>query len=91
VPTGNLEIDYSGGTYVNEALNKIAEAAGVEWWMEGMTINISHAEHVAYGDDVNGIELGYNNGLFLVNPPYLAGKGGDQGFLIRSLKWRENL
>jgi hypothetical protein len=63
VPTGNLEIDYSGGTYVNEALNKIAEAAGVEWWMEGMTVNISRAEHVAYGDDVIGIELGYNNGL----------------------------
>jgi hypothetical protein len=61
--TGNLDIDYSGGAYCNEALNKIAEAAGVEWWMEGMTINLTKAEHTAYGDDVIGIELGYGNGL----------------------------
>ncbi|MDR0505446.1 MAG: hypothetical protein LBH32_01325, partial [Dysgonamonadaceae bacterium] len=63
VNTENLDIDYSGGAYCNEALNKIAEAAGVEWWMEGMTINISKAEHTACGDDVIGIELGYGNGL----------------------------
>jgi len=60
VNTENLDIDYSGGTYCNEALGKIAEAAGVEWWMEGMTINLTRAEH---GDT---IELGYNNGLIAI-------------------------
>jgi hypothetical protein len=63
VATENLDIDYSGGAYCNEALNKIAEAAGVEWWMEGMTINLTKAEHTACGDPVTGIELGYGNGL----------------------------
>jgi hypothetical protein len=63
VNTENLDIDYTGGAYCNEALNKISEAAGVEWWMEGMTINLTKAEHTAAGDDIIGIELGYGNGL----------------------------
>jgi hypothetical protein len=60
VATENLDIDYSGGTYCNEALSKIAEAAGVEWWMEGMTINLTRAEHSEQ------IQLGYNNGLLTI-------------------------
>ncbi|GHT62757.1 hypothetical protein FACS189451_07870 [Bacteroidia bacterium] len=60
VATGYLDIDYSGGTYCNEALSKIAEAAGVEWWMEGMTINLTRAEHS------EPIELAYNNGLLAI-------------------------
>lgn len=60
VETENLDIDYSGGTYCDEALSKIAEAAGVEWWMEGTVINISRAEH---GE---AIELGYGDGLLTI-------------------------
>ena len=60
VATGNLVIDYSGGTYVGEALSKIAEAAGVEWWMDGMTINMIRCERDA------PIDLGYNNGLLTI-------------------------
>jgi hypothetical protein len=60
VATENLDIDYSGGTYCNEALSKIAEAAGVEWWMEGMTVNLTRAEHSEQ------IELGYNSGLLTI-------------------------
>ena len=66
VATGSLDIDYSGGAYCNEALSKIAEAAGVEWWMEGMTINLTKAEHTAYGNEVIGIELAYGNGLLTI-------------------------
>jgi hypothetical protein len=61
VVTENLDIDYSGGTYCNEGLNKIAEAAGVEWWMEGMTVNLTRAEHgeplvLSYGGGLLSIE-----------------------------------
>lgn len=60
IATENLVIDYSGGTYVNEALGKIAEAAGVEWWMDGMTINMTRCERDA------PIDLGYNKGLLTI-------------------------
>ena len=60
IATENLVIDYSGGTYANEALNKIAEAAGVEWWMDGMTFNLTRCER----DEP--IDLGYNNGLLTI-------------------------
>jgi len=60
VVTGSLDIDYSGGTYCNEALRKIAEAAGTEWWIEGTTINLTRCEHGEI------IELGYNNGLLSI-------------------------
>lgn len=62
ISTENLVIDYSGGTYVNEALNKISDAAGegAEWWMEGMTVNLSRCEH----DEP--IDLGYDNGLLSI-------------------------
>ena len=60
VATENLDIDYSGGTYCNEALGKIAEAAGVEWWMEGTTVNLTRCEHGEL------IELSYNNGLLSI-------------------------
>ena len=62
ISTENLVIDYSGGTYVNEALNKISDAVGegAEWWMEGMTVNLSRCEH----DEP--IDLGYDNGLLSI-------------------------
>jgi hypothetical protein len=60
VVTENLDMDYSGGTYCSEALDKIADAAGTEWWMEGTTINITRAEHGA------PLELGYGNGLLSI-------------------------
>lgn len=54
--TDNLVIDYQG-TYCSEALRKIAEAAETEWWMDGMTINLTRCER-------NGeITLGYRKGL----------------------------
>jgi hypothetical protein len=57
VVTQNLDIDYSGGTYARGALDKIADTAGTEWWMQGTTINLTRAEHGAL------LELGYGNGL----------------------------
>jgi len=55
IDTENLVVDYEG-TYCNEALNKIAEAAETEWWIDGMTVNLGRCE---YGES---IPLGYANG-----------------------------
>lgn len=60
ITTDILDIDYSGGTYCDAALDKIADAAGVEWWIQGMTINISRCE---YGEPIT---LGYGNGLLTI-------------------------
>ena len=60
VSTGNIVVDYSGGTRVNEALDKIVNGIDdgkTEWWVEGMTVNISRCE------EGSPIELGYGNGL----------------------------
>ena len=51
--TVNLVIDYDG-TYCDEALRKVAEAAKTEWWVEGQTINLTRCEQgevktLAYG------------------------------------------
>ena len=43
IATENLTIDYNG-TYCDEALRKVAEAANTEWWVEGQTINICRCE-----------------------------------------------
>ena len=44
IATENLTIDYSG-TYCDEALRKVAEAAKTEWWVEGQTVNVCRCEH----------------------------------------------
>lgn len=49
-------MDYEG-TYCNEALAKLAEKVGTEWWIEGTTVNVCRCEH---GEE---LELGYGNGL----------------------------
>lgn len=58
--TGNIVVDYSEGLYGNDALNKIADEAGTEWWIEGMTVNVCRCER---GDEVT---LGYGNGLLSI-------------------------
>lgn len=54
--TENVVIDYTG-KYCDEALKELAEAVGVEWWIEGQTVNLCRCEH--------GVELtlGYDKGL----------------------------
>ena len=58
--TGNIVVDYSEGLYGNDALKKIANEAGTEWWIEGMTVNVCRCER---GDEVT---LGYGNGLLSI-------------------------
>ena len=58
--TGNIVVDYSEGLYGNDALKKIADEAGTEWWIEGMTVNVCRCER---GDEVM---LGYGNGLLSI-------------------------
>lgn len=54
--TENIVIDYFG-KYCNEALREIAEKVGVEYWVEGHTVNVCRCEH---GE---AITLGYDKGL----------------------------
>lgn len=58
--TGNIVVDYSEGLYGNDALKKIADEAGTEWWIEGMTVNVCRCGR---GDEVT---LGYGNGLLSI-------------------------
>ena len=58
--TGNIVVDNSEGLYGNDALKKIADEAGTEWWIEGMTVNVCRCER---GDEVT---LGYDNGLLSI-------------------------
>lgn len=58
--TGNIVVDYSEGLYGNDALKKIADEAGTEWWIDGMTVNVCRCER---GDEVT---LGYGNGLLSI-------------------------
>lgn len=44
IATENLTIDYNG-TYCDEGLRLVAEAAKTEWWMEGQTVNVCRCEH----------------------------------------------
>ena len=57
--TGNITIDYEG-TYCHEGLKKVAEAAGTEWWFDGMTANVCRCEH---GEELT---LGYGNGILSI-------------------------
>lgn len=54
--TENLTLDYEG-TYCDEALSMLADAAKTELWTDGMTVNLCRCE---YGDEA---VLGYDNGL----------------------------
>ena len=54
--TENLTLDYEG-TYCDEALSMLADAAKTEFWTDGMTVNLCRCE---YGE---ALPLGYNNGL----------------------------
>lgn len=54
--TDNLVLDYEG-KYCHEALRDIAKAAGVEYWLDGTTVNLTRCE---YGEEVT---LGYGRGL----------------------------
>lgn len=56
VATENLTLDYEG-TYCDEALSMLADAAKTEFWADGMTLNLCRCE---YGEEV---VLGYENGL----------------------------
>lgn len=52
----NVTIDYDG-KYCDEGLRELAEAVGVEWWIEGETVNLCRCEH---GEEIT---LAYGNGL----------------------------
>lgn len=54
--TENVVIDYIG-KYCDEGLKELAEKVGVEWWIEGTTINLCRCER---GETVT---LGYGKGL----------------------------
>lgn len=59
--TANLVIDYDG-TYCDEALRKVAEAAKTEWWVEGRTINLTRCEQgevktLAYGRGLVSLDV----------------------------------
>ena len=54
--TDNVTIDYTG-KYCNDGLKELAEAVGVEWWIEGETVNLCRCEH---GEEIT---LGYDKGL----------------------------
>ncbi len=56
----NVTIEYTG-KYCNEGLKELAEAVGVEWWVEGETVNLCRCEH---GDEIT---LGYDKGLTSLN------------------------
>ncbi len=58
--TDNIVIDYEG-TYCDVALKEIAEKVGVEYWVEGQTVNVCRCEHgeavtLAYGHGLTGID-----------------------------------
>lgn len=54
--TDNVVINYDG-KYCDEALKELADAVGVEWWIEGETVNLSRCE---WG---SSLVLGYGEGL----------------------------
>jgi hypothetical protein len=56
IATENLVIDYNS-TYLHDALSKIAQAAGTEWWFDGQTVNLVRCEH---GTEIT---LAYKSGL----------------------------
>lgn len=60
IDAANEDITYDC-TNCFDALQKIAEAFGTEWWIENTTINLSRCEH---GDL---LELGYDKGLLKIS------------------------
>ena len=54
--TDNVTIDYTG-KYCNDGLKELAETVGVEWRIEGETVNLCRCEH---GEEIT---LGYDKGL----------------------------
>lgn len=68
----NITIDYQV-KYCDEALKEIAEKVGVEWWVEGQTVNVCRCEH---GEPIT---MGYNNGLLSIDP----GKADNVKFYTR--------
>lgn len=57
----NIVVDYHG-TYCDEGLKAVADAASTEYWIEGTTVNLCRCEH---GERVT---LGYQNGLTKIQP-----------------------
>ncbi len=58
--TDNVVIDYFG-KYCDEGLKELAEKVGVEWWIEGSTVNLSRCEHgeeltLAYGAGLTSLD-----------------------------------
>ena len=58
--TDNVVIDYTG-KYCDEGLKELAEAVGVEWWIEGETVNLCRCEHgeeltLAYGAGLTSLD-----------------------------------
>ena len=58
--TDNVVINYEG-KYCDEALQELAEAVGVEWWIDGETVNLCRCEWgspvvLGYGEGLTGLE-----------------------------------
>lgn len=67
VESDNLTLDYEG-TYCDEALRQLAEAAGTEWWIEGQTVNLCRCERgeevrLRYPDELTGLERDEADGV----------------------------
>ena len=67
VATENLTIDYDG-TYCDEGLRLVAEAAGTEWWIEGETVNLCRCEQGAelllrYGESLLSLDRDEADGV----------------------------
>lgn len=67
VQTENLTIDYDG-TYCDEGLRLVAEAAGTEWWIEGETVNLCRCEQGAelllrYGESLLSLDRDEADGV----------------------------
>jgi hypothetical protein len=65
--TENLTIDYEG-TYCDEGLRRVAEAAGTEWWIEGETVNLCRCEHgeeltLGYGESLTSLDRDEADGV----------------------------
>ncbi len=67
VTSDNLTIDYEG-TYCDEALRMVAEAAGTEWWIEGETVNLCRCEDgeevtLRYGESLLSLDRDEADGV----------------------------
>ncbi|NDW13183.1 hypothetical protein D0T50_09780 [Bacteroides sp. 214] len=55
-PEGKFTVDYSN-LCITDALSRLAEETGTEWWLDGTTLNLSECKHG------NELVLGYHQGL----------------------------